>query len=85
MDKKNMEILELDKIKEEIKKIYCLQSCPGTDPESYTGGRSGICRERLKEVTVARELTAEFGLPPFGGIGVYEGPGKIGKEVLSFQ
>lgn len=68
MDKKNMEILELDKIKEEIKRYTAtipaqeqiLNLTPVVDLE--------YVRERLKEVTVARELTAEFGLPPFGGI-----------------
>ena len=68
MDRKNIEILELDKIKEELKgyaaTIPAQEQILGLTPVVDLD----YVRKCLKEVTAARELMAEFGMPGFGGI-----------------
>lgn len=68
MDRKNMEKLELDKIKEEIKRYAA--TIPAREMILNLSPVPDLTyvKERLREVTVARELAGEFGLPPFGGI-----------------
>lgn len=68
MDRKNMEKLELDKIKEEIKRYAA--TIPAREMILNLSPVPDLTyvKERLREVTVARELAGEFSLPPFGGI-----------------
>lgn len=68
MDRKNMEKLELDKIKEEIKRYAA--TIPAREMILNLSPVPDLTyvKERLREVTVARELAGEFGLPTFGGI-----------------
>lgn len=68
MDNNPLDILELEKIKNEVKKYAAT-----TIGREIIAGLSPVAdydyvKERLAEVTAAKELLKEYGSPPFGGI-----------------